>query len=55
VSRAAIAAFALGAMALAGAATATARADEPHTLKLATLAPEGTLWMNLFHEFDRAV
>ncbi|MDB4966789.1 MAG: hypothetical protein JWN44_2478 [Myxococcales bacterium] len=43
------------AVAVALFAVSIARADEPRTLKLATLAPEGTLWMNLFHEFDRAV
>jgi TRAP-type C4-dicarboxylate transport system substrate-binding protein len=56
VSRAVVAAFTAAAALTAGLVAAPlARADEPHTLKLATLAPEGTLWMNLFHEFDRSV
>jgi TRAP-type C4-dicarboxylate transport system substrate-binding protein len=31
-----------------------ARAQE-HTLKIATLAPEGSLWMNLFHQWGKNV
>jgi len=32
-----------------------ARADEPHVIKLATLAPEGSAWMGLFHGWAREV
>lgn len=32
-----------------------AAAEEPRTIKIATLAPEGTLWMNLFHDWAKNV
>ncbi|HZS38538.1 MAG TPA: TRAP transporter substrate-binding protein DctP [Polyangia bacterium] len=43
------------ALALLVSSVAAAPADEPHVLKIATLAPEGSLWMNLFHDWARAV
>lgn len=36
-------------------ASSIAVADEPHVIKIATLAPEGTLWMNLFHDWAKNV
>lgn len=38
-----------------GALSPNARADDTHVLKIATLAPEGSMWMNLFHEWARDV
>jgi TRAP-type C4-dicarboxylate transport system substrate-binding protein len=32
-----------------------ARAEEGHVLKIATLAPEGSSWMNLFHSWGKAI
>jgi TRAP-type C4-dicarboxylate transport system substrate-binding protein len=32
-----------------------ARAQETHTIKIATLAPEGSSWMILFHQWGKAV
>jgi TRAP-type C4-dicarboxylate transport system substrate-binding protein len=43
------------AVALALVAGSLARADEPHVIKIATLAPEGTLWMNLFRDWGKNV
>lgn len=43
---------ALGAVAVAVAFTAS---SQQHILKFATLAPEGTAWMNVMKEFDEAV
>ena len=40
-----------GALLFAGSAAQA----EPRVLKIATLAPEGSAWMNLFHEWARAV
>jgi len=47
------AAATLAAVTLAGAGVV--RAQEQHVLKIATLAPEGSLWMNLFHAWGRSV
>jgi TRAP-type C4-dicarboxylate transport system substrate-binding protein len=47
-----IAACALAAVA---AAAPAARAQDTHTLKIATLAPEGSSWMILFHQWAKAI
>jgi TRAP-type C4-dicarboxylate transport system substrate-binding protein len=47
-----LAAATLAAVTLAGAGVGQA---QEHVLKIATLAPEGSLWMNLFHAWGRSV
>jgi TRAP-type transport system periplasmic protein len=53
--RAALAAALALASAGVAATPTTARAAETHVLKIASLAPEGSAWMNLFHDWARAV